>query len=168
MDDTKCMYYGRSRYVKVINEDVASVTIKVAVKQLRYKPITPWLKQLFLCEEMAQQMRCHKEGIRYSKDADIMLHPTDAEPWHALNHFDPEFARDPRSVRLGLSTYGFQSYNSDSTAYSCWPVFMMSYNLPPNKCLKEGFIFLALVIPGPREPKKQMNIFLRSLMEELK
>jgi hypothetical protein len=45
---------------------------------------------------------------------------------------------------------------------------MMPYNMPPNKCLKEGFIFLALVIPGPKELKKQMNIFLRPLMKELK
>jgi hypothetical protein len=44
----------------------------------------------------------------------------------------------------------------------------MPYNLPPNKCLKEGFIFLALMILGPKEPKKQMNIFLCPLMEELK
>jgi hypothetical protein len=44
----------------------------------------------------------------------------------------------------------------------------MPYNLPPNKCLKVRFIFLALVIPGPKEPKKQMNIFLRLLMNELK
>jgi hypothetical protein len=44
----------------------------------------------------------------------------------------------------------------------------MPYNLPPNKCLKEGFIFFALVIPGPKEPKKQMNILLRPLMEQLK
>jgi hypothetical protein len=40
--------------------------------------------------------------------------------------------------------------------------------MPSNKCLKEGFIFLALVILGPKELKKQMNIFLRSLMEKLK
>jgi hypothetical protein len=44
----------------------------------------------------------------------------------------------------------------------------MPYNLSPNKCLKEGFIFLAIVILGPKEPNKQMNIFLRPLMEELK
>jgi hypothetical protein len=44
----------------------------------------------------------------------------------------------------------------------------MPYNLPPNKCLKEGFIFLAPVIPGPKDPKKQMNIFLCPLMKELK
>jgi hypothetical protein len=153
-DNTECMHYNRSRYVKVINKDGASVTTKVAVKQVRYIPITPRLKRLFLCEEMAQQMRWHKEGIRDSEDADIMSHPVDAEAWHALDHFDLEFPRDPRSVRLGLSTDGFQPYSSDSTVYSCWLVFVMSYNLPPNKCLKEGFIFLALVIMGPKEPKK--------------
>jgi hypothetical protein len=128
----------------------------------------PWLKRLFLCEEMAQQMWWHKEGIRDSEDADIMSHPADAEAWHALDCFDPEFVRDPKSVRLGLSTDGFQPYNFDSTTYSCWPVFIMPYNLPPNKCLKERFIFLALVILSPKELKKQMNIFLRLLMEELK
>jgi hypothetical protein len=44
----------------------------------------------------------------------------------------------------------------------------MPYNLPPNICLKQGFIYLALVIPGPKEPKKQMNVFMQPLFEELK
>jgi hypothetical protein len=117
--DTECMHCGRSKYVKVINEDGASVTTKVVVKRLRYIPITPRLKRLFLCEDTAQLMRWHKEGIRDSKDPDIMLHPADAEAWHALDHFVPEFVWDPRSVCLGLSMDGFQPYSSDSTAYSC-------------------------------------------------
>jgi hypothetical protein len=62
--------------MKVINKDGASTTTKVAV--------TPRLKQLFLCKEMAQQMRWHKEGICDSEDVDIMLHPADAEAWHTL------------------------------------------------------------------------------------
>jgi hypothetical protein len=85
----------------------ASVTIKVAVKQLCYIPITSRLKQLFLCEETMQQMRWHKEGIHGSEDVDIMSHPADAEAWHTLDHFDVEFAWDPRSGRLGLSMDGF-------------------------------------------------------------
>jgi hypothetical protein len=44
----------------------------------------------------------------------------------------------------------------------------MPYNLPHNKCLKQGFVFLALVISDPKEPRKQMNILLCSLMEEMK
>jgi hypothetical protein len=31
-DDTECMRCGRSRYVKVVNKDGASVTTKVVVK----------------------------------------------------------------------------------------------------------------------------------------
>jgi hypothetical protein len=99
-------------------------------------------------------MRWHKEGIHDSEDADIMSHHANAEAWHALDHFDLEFARDPRSVPLGLSMDGFHPYSSDSIAYSCWAVFKMLYNLSPNKCLKEWFIFLSLVILGPKEPKK--------------
>jgi hypothetical protein len=154
--------------VKVINEDGAYVTTKVVVKQLRYIPLMPRLKRLFLCEETTHLMRWHKKGIRDSEDSDIMSHPVDVEAWQTLDHFDLEFARGLRSVRLDLSIDGFQPYISDSIAYSCWPVFVMSYNLPPNKCLKEGFIFLDLVIPGPKEPRKQMNIYLCPLMKELK
>jgi hypothetical protein len=67
--------------VKVINEDEASVTIKVAVKQLRYIPITPRLKWLFLSEETTKQMRWHKEGKRDSEVTDIMSHPANGEAW---------------------------------------------------------------------------------------
>jgi hypothetical protein len=81
--------------VNVINEDGTSVTTKVAVKKLCYIPITSRLKRLFLCEKTVQQMMWHKEGIRDSEDANIMSHPTDAETWHALDRFDPEFARVP-------------------------------------------------------------------------
>jgi hypothetical protein len=44
------MHYGRSRYVKVVNEDGASITTKVVVKQFCYMPITLRLKQLYLSE----------------------------------------------------------------------------------------------------------------------
>jgi hypothetical protein len=49
-DDTKYIHCGRSRYVKVVNENGASITTKVAVKQLCYMPITPRLKRLYLSE----------------------------------------------------------------------------------------------------------------------
>jgi hypothetical protein len=49
-DDTKYIHCGRSRYVKVVNENGASIITKVAVKQLCYMPITPRLKRLYLSE----------------------------------------------------------------------------------------------------------------------
>jgi hypothetical protein len=56
-DDTECMHCGRSKYMKVVNKDGASITTKVAVKQLCYMSITPRLKWLYLSEETAKQMR---------------------------------------------------------------------------------------------------------------
>jgi hypothetical protein len=122
--------------VKVVNEDGASVTMKVTVKQLCCMPITLRLKQLYLSEETTKQMRWHKKKKRDSKDPNIMSHPADTKAWEALNRFDPEFVRDPKSVRLGLSMDGFQPHSEANGLYSCLPVFVMPYNLSPNKCLK--------------------------------
>jgi hypothetical protein len=47
--------FSRSRYVKVVNEDGASVTTKLAVKQLQYMPITLRLKRLYLSKEIANR-----------------------------------------------------------------------------------------------------------------
>jgi hypothetical protein len=43
-EENKCLKCGKSRYVKVINDDGETVTTKVAHKQLRYMPNTPRLK----------------------------------------------------------------------------------------------------------------------------
>jgi hypothetical protein len=79
--DTECMHCGRSRSMKVVNEDGASVTTKVAVKQLCYMPITLRLEWLYLSEETVKHMRWHKEGKRNSEDPDIMSHPADTKAW---------------------------------------------------------------------------------------
>jgi hypothetical protein len=97
-------------------------------------------------QKIVKQMRWYKEGKHETEDLDIMSHPADSEARQSLYRFDPKFAGDPRSVRLDFSADGFQPYSTDSHLYSCWLVFVMPNNLPPDKCLKEGFIFLAHVI----------------------
>jgi hypothetical protein len=104
---THCQKCGNSRYAEVLKEDGATFATKVAVIQLRYMPITPRLKRLFLTPETAKLMLWHKEGDRESQDPDIMMHPSDGDAWKALDRFDPDFPRDDRNVRLGLSTDGF-------------------------------------------------------------
>jgi hypothetical protein len=89
-----------SRYVKVVNEDGASITTKVVMKQFHYMHVTPRLKLLYLSEEIVKQMRWHKERKRDSEDPDIMSHTADNEAWEALDHFHPEFAWGPSSVAL--------------------------------------------------------------------
>ncbi|WVZ94451.1 LOW QUALITY PROTEIN: hypothetical protein U9M48_040340 [Paspalum notatum var. saurae] len=162
-----CRHCGKSRYIQAKNEAGENVDTTVLAKQLRYMPIIPRLKRLFLSMKIAKSMR-HKDRRRGSQSEDVMVHPADSDTWNALDEFDPEFARDPRSVRLGLATDGFTPFSTSASPYSCWPVFIMPYNLPPEMVLKDEFIFLALVILGPEHPGKNFNVFLHPLIEELK
>ncbi|XP_071688992.1 uncharacterized protein [Rutidosis leptorrhynchoides] len=49
-----------------------------------------------------------------------------------------------------------------------WPVILTTYNLPPWLCMKESTFMLTLLIPGPKSPGKDIDIFLRPLIDELK
>ncbi|XP_074267462.1 uncharacterized protein LOC141590803 [Silene latifolia] len=80
----------------------------------------------------------------------------------------PDFAEEPRNVRLGLCTDGFAPFTQFGKPYSCWSVMITPYNLPPWLCLKRQFIFLSLIIPGPSNPKANLDVYLQPLIEELK
>jgi len=58
----------------------------ISCKVLRYLPIIPRLKRLFMSEEIAKYMGSHKES--YSDKPGVMMHPSDGEAW---KHFDKEF-----------------------------------------------------------------------------
>jgi hypothetical protein len=112
-------------------------------------------------------MRWHKEGVH--ENDKLIVHPSYGDAWKALDTFDPDFAADPRNVRIGLATDGFIPFGQMASSYSCWPVFVIPYNLPPSLCMKYEFIFLCLIIPGPHYPGKKLNVMLKALIfEELK
>lgn len=95
-----------------------------------------------------------------------MSHPSDAE---ARKHFDqanPPFAAETRNVRLGLCTDGFQPFGKSGKQYSCWPVILTPYNLPPWMCMKDPYMFLTIIVPGPKNPKQRIDIFLQPLIKE--
>jgi hypothetical protein len=48
----------------------------------------------------------------------VMVH-SDGEAWKALKNFDPDFARDARNVRIGLTIDGFTPFTESATSYSC-------------------------------------------------
>ncbi|KAA0065572.1 uncharacterized protein E6C27_scaffold90G00100 [Cucumis melo var. makuwa] len=98
----------------------------------------------------------------------IVLHVARLEGW---KHFDSEFsdfASDPRNGRLGLASDGFNPFGQMSTSYSMWPVVLLSYNLPPWKCMKETNFFTSLLIPSPKSPGREIDVYLQPLIEELK
>ncbi|CAM8978510.1 unnamed protein product [Rhodiola kirilowii] len=51
--------------------------------------------------------------------------------------------------------------------YSIWPIMVTPYNLPPWLCMKTRFIWLTILIPGPSNPKKRLDIYLRPLIDDL-
>jgi hypothetical protein len=111
-------------------------------------------------------MRWHKEGIQ--ENDELMVHSSDGDACKALDTFDPNFEAKPRNVQIGLATDGFTPFDQMASSYSCWPIFVIPYNLPPSLCIKHEFIFLCLIIPGPDHPGKKLNVMLKPLIEELK
>ncbi|KAH7846070.1 hypothetical protein Vadar_009431 [Vaccinium darrowii] len=100
-------------------------------------------------------------------DDDQMRHPADAPQWKEFDRMYPEFSQETRNVRLGLATDGFNPFGNMSTSYSMWPVILMSYNLPPWKCMKDPFFMMSLLILGPNQPGTNIDVYLRTLVDEL-
>jgi hypothetical protein len=69
-------------------------------------------------------------------------------------------------IRLGID--GFTPFDDNTTSYSCWPVFVVPYNLPHSLCMKYEFMFLCLIVPGPDHPRPKLNVMLKPLIDELK
>ncbi|KAL1194470.1 hypothetical protein V5N11_010380 [Cardamine amara subsp. amara] len=52
--------------------------------------------------------------------------------------------------------------------YYLWPVIIMPYNLLPGMCMEKEFLFLTILVPGPKHPKRSLDIFLQPSIHELK
>ncbi|KAI3778420.1 hypothetical protein L2E82_07700 [Cichorium intybus] len=138
---------------------------KIAHKVLRYFPVTPRLRRLYCSRHTAKDMIWHSIG---RSEEGTMRHPVDGSSWKEFDQNYPNFSREPRNVRLGLAADGFNPYGNMSSVHSTWPVILTTYNLPPWLCMKETSFMLSLLIPGPKSPGKDMDVFLRPLVEELK
>ena len=139
---------------------------KIPRKVLRYFPLKPRLQRLFVNKNIVEDMRWHKEK-RVNED-NVIRHPADSEAWKEFDEAHKSFAEDPRNVRLGLASNGFNPFGNLSNAYSMWPVIIVPYNLLPWKCMKDPFFFMSMLIPGPKSPGNDIDVFLRPLIDELK
>ncbi|XP_074299012.1 uncharacterized protein LOC141630015 [Silene latifolia] len=138
---------------------------KIPEKVLTYFSLTPRLQRLYATKGVAEDMRWHTKNTNGSG---LMSHPSDGKSWQNFNETYPEFSAEPRNVRLGLCTDGFAPFGMSGTSYSCWPVILTPYNLPPWLCMKRQFMFLTLLIPGPKSPKGNLDVYLQPLIAELK
>ncbi|XP_059301757.1 uncharacterized protein LOC132053662 [Lycium ferocissimum] len=118
-----------------------------------------------MCSKQFVAMRWHAN--ERPNDGNLR-HPADGEAWKDFDRLYPDFSRDPRNVRLGLSSDGFNPFRTMSISHSSWPVMLMNYNLSPWICMKPEYIMLSMIIPGPSSPGNDIDVYLQPLIAELK
>lgn len=158
----ECKFCGRPRYK---TQKVGKRYKEIPMKRMHYIPLIPRLKRLYASMSSAPHMRWHYENRR---EPGVLCHPSDGEAWKHFDQTYPDFAAEPRNVRLGLCSDGFMPFNQSAPSYSCWPVIVTPYNLPPELCMTTPYMFLTLIIPGPNNPKDKIDVYLQPLIDELK
>ncbi|BFG30193.1 hypothetical protein CerSpe_164670 [Prunus speciosa] len=137
----------------------------VAAKVVWYFPPIPRFKRMFQSHKIAKSLTWH--AARKSVDG-YMSHPADSPSWKLVDEKWPDFGNEPRNLRLALSSDGFNPHSSLSSRYSCWPVMLVTYNLPPWLCMKRKFMMLTLLISGPKQPENDIDVYLEPLIDDLK
>jgi len=159
----ECKFFHKPRFQI---QDVGRGKYKeVPIKRMHYLPLMPRLKRLYVSMSSTPHMMWHHENRR---ELGVLCHPFDGEAWKHFDKIHPEFAAKPRNVRLALCSDGFSPFNNLNPPYSCWPVIVTPYNLPPELCMTTPFMFLTLIISGPHSPKGKIDVYLQSLIDELK
>ncbi|XP_042400964.1 uncharacterized protein LOC121990995 [Zingiber officinale] len=162
-DLDSCPKCGSSRWK--VDKVTTKVCKGVPEKVLRYFPVIPRLKRMFKSEQKAEDLIWHSNHKSHDH---MMRHLVDSIAWDTINHKWPAFASDPRNLRLGLATDGFNPFGDLSSRYSCWPVILVNYNLPPLMCMAKENLMLTLLIPGPKQPGNDIDVYLEPLVEDLK
>ncbi|CAH9124015.1 unnamed protein product [Cuscuta epithymum] len=159
-DLLKCKLCGHQRYKSGKNS-----TKLTPYKRMYYFPLAARLQRLYASKVTASEMRWHHKHTCVDGN---MCHPADSKAWKQFDVTHPSFALEPRNVRLGLCTDGFQPFGQFGKKYSSWPIIVTAYNLPPWMCMKDPYMFLTVIVPGPSNPKHKLDIFLQPLIQELK
>ncbi|KAI3793976.1 hypothetical protein L1987_36600 [Smallanthus sonchifolius] len=155
-----CLVCDESRWV-----DKNTKGKKVPHKVLRYFPLISRLRRRYSSRLTAKEMIWHNTGR--STDG-MMRHPVDGKAWQDFDERYRDFVKEPRNVRLGLAADGFNPFGNMSQTYSMWPVVLTTYNIPSWLCMKKSSFMLTLLILWPKSPSKDIDVYLRPLVDELK
>ncbi|XP_073122021.1 uncharacterized protein [Henckelia pumila] len=160
-DCVSCPKCGSSRW-KLNKKNIEKKGIPAKV--MWYFPPIPRFKRMFKSLETSKNLTWHAETTRV---AGQLRHPSDSPSWRLVDHMWPDFEREPRNLRLELAADGINPHSNLSSRYSCWPVMLTTYNLPPSMCMKRKFIMLTMLISGPKQPGNDIDVYLEVLVEDL-
>lgn len=93
-----------------------------------------------------------------------MRHPADSHAWKCFDESFPDYESDPRNIRLGLASDGFNPLRIMHISHSTWPVILIPYNLPPWLCMKQPNFILYVLTQGPKKPGNKIDVYLEPLI----
>ena len=126
-----------------------------------YLPMVSRFKRLFANATEAENLRWYCDQI--NSDARYLRHPADSPQWKKVDSMFPEFAGDPRNLRLDLCTDGFNPFGSVFSKHSVWSVLLVIYNFPPWLCTKRKYLLMCMMISRPKQPGNDINVYLAPL-----
>ena len=132
---------------------------------MHYLPLIPRLRRLYASKRTVVHMRWHYE---HCQESGVLRHPSDGLAWKHFDQKYPNFAAEPRNIRLGLCADGFTPFFISGRSYSVWPIVVTPYNLPPDMCMTTPYMFLSCIISSPTNPKNRIDVYLQPLIDELK
>ncbi|XP_042467321.1 uncharacterized protein LOC122050488 [Zingiber officinale] len=136
----------------------------VLAKVVWYFPPIPRFKSMFKSLETSRNLTWHADSTRVVGQ---LRHPVDSPSWKLVDHMWPDFESEPRNLRLALAADGINPHSNLSSRYSCWPIMLVNYNLPPNMCMKRKYIMLTMLISGPKQSRNDIDVYLEVLVEDL-
>ncbi|KAL6518135.1 hypothetical protein OROMI_033836 [Orobanche minor] len=115
-------------------------------KIMWYFPLLPRLRRLYASAKDAKHLTWHHDGR--IKDG-MLRHPANSPQWKTFDNTYQDFGKEPRNIRLALSTDGMNTYKLQNNSHSTWPVILIIYNLAPWLCMKRKYMMMSILISGP-------------------
>jgi len=132
---------------------------RIPTKVMCYLPVSDYLRYFFSNP---------KDSYKRKKGDRKLRQPADACQWMKYDEkYYQEFGKDPRNVRLVLSTDGLNSFGGSTITYNIWPVILTMYNLPTWLCHKRNYLLLSILIQDPKHLGIDIYIFLEPLIQEI-
>ncbi|XP_042466217.1 uncharacterized protein LOC122048759 [Zingiber officinale] len=160
-DCVSCPKCGLSRW-KLTKKNVEKKG--VPAKVVWYFPPILRFKRMFKSLETSRNLTWHADSTRVVGQ---LRHPVDSPSWKLVDHMWPDFGSEARNIRLALAADGINPHSNLSSRYSCWPIMLATYNLPPDMCMKRKFIMLTMLISGPKQPGNNIDVYLEVLVDDL-
>lgn len=133
-------------------------------KKFKYISVATRLQWYFANTSTSKMLQMHSECV--SDCCEIVTNIHQSKAWHEWYNQSGVFQGESRSISFALCTDGLNPFSNEKTRYSMWPMFLVPLNMPQSVRMKSGSMFLAGIIPGPKEPKN-MDPYIDVLVDDI-